>query len=87
MGRTVLPYSREIQALADERFKEFRRGLPKKHQESFDDIMRIAKNQLAAGVMTSNPYSIETVLLSALVELKTEFTEFKKNQNKNERDL
>ena len=78
MGRTVGPYSRNIQSLADERFKDFRRGLARKHQEAFDDIMRIAKGHLAAGVMASNPYSIETILLSALIEMKTTLSDMDK---------
>ncbi len=82
MGRTITPYSRQIQSLADERFKDFRRGLAKKHKEAFDEIMRIAKRQLVAGVMISNPYSIETILLSALVELKTDLNDLKNQVEK-----
>ncbi|WP_210413231.1 hypothetical protein [Leptospira vanthielii] len=77
MGRTIEPYSRQIQSLAEERFKDFRRGLAKKHQEAFDEIMRIGKRQLVAGVMAANPYSMETVLLSAYIEMKTDFEEMK----------
>lgn len=78
MGRTITPYSRQIQSLYEERFKDFRRGLAKRHQEAFDEIMRIGKRQLVAGVMASNPYSIETVLLSAYVEMKTDLEDIKK---------
>lgn len=78
MGRTITPYSRQIQSLADDRFKDFKRGLAKKHKEAFDEIMRIGKSQLVAGVMASNPYSIETVLLSAYVEMKTDLEDIKK---------
>jgi hypothetical protein len=77
MGRTVTPYSRQIKSLYEDRFKDFRRGLAKKHQLAFDEIMRIGKRQLVAGVMASNPYSIETVLLSAYVELKSDLEEMK----------
>lgn len=83
MGRTVTPYSREIDG-ATERFKDFRRALPRKHQEAFDDIMRIAKSHLAAGVMASNPYSIETILLSNIVVLRDELNDFKKRLEKYE---
>ncbi|MCG6140643.1 hypothetical protein [Leptospira mtsangambouensis] len=82
MGRTISPYSRQIESLADERFKDFRRGLPKRHQEAFDEIFRIGKRHLVAGVMASNPYSIETVLLSAYVEMKTDLEEMKKQIKK-----
>ncbi|TGL18013.1 hypothetical protein EHQ47_18430 [Leptospira bourretii] len=77
MGRTITPYSRQIASLYEDRFKDFRRGLAKKHQSAFDEIMRIGKRQLVAGVMASNPYSIETVLLSAYVELKSDLEEMK----------
>ncbi|TGK84839.1 hypothetical protein EHQ23_09080 [Leptospira bourretii] len=77
MGRTIKPYSRQIESLYEDRFKDFRRGLAKKHQSAFDEIMRIGKRQLVAGVMASNPYSIETVLLSAYVELKSDLEEMK----------
>lgn len=77
MGRTVAPYSREIEG-AGERFKDFRRALPRKHQEAFDDVLRIAKSHLASGVMASNPYSIETILLSNLVVARDEINELKK---------
>ncbi|PJZ79260.1 hypothetical protein CH359_18990 [Leptospira meyeri] len=39
--------------------------------------MRIGKRHLVAGVMAANPYSMETVLLSAYVEMKTDFEEMK----------
>ncbi|MCR1795533.1 hypothetical protein [Leptospira sp. id769339] len=81
MGRTVKPYSQEIKDLSEERFKDFRRALPRKYQEAFDDVMRIAKNQLPAGVMAANPYSIETVLLMGLVVLMTEVNELKKKNS------
>ncbi|TGM04713.1 hypothetical protein EHQ86_10975 [Leptospira yasudae] len=86
MGRTVTPYSREIDG-AGERFKDFRRALPRKHQEAFDDILRIAKSHLAAGVMASNPYSIETILLSALIVMRDEMNDLKKRLDKNEGKL
>ncbi|PJZ47550.1 hypothetical protein [Leptospira saintgironsiae] len=81
MGRTVTAYSQEIKHLADDRFKDFRRALPRKYQEAFDDVMRIAKNQLPAGVMAANPYSIETVLLMAVVVLSSEVNDLKKNKS------
>ena len=78
MGRTLEPYSREIDSLWMERFRDFRRALPRVHQEAFDEIFRNAKRQLAAGVMASNPYSIETILLSEAVNIKTEVNSLKK---------
>ncbi|MEI1280254.1 hypothetical protein V6Z05_18120 [Leptospira venezuelensis] len=78
MGRTLQPYSREIDSLWKERFQDFRRALPRVYQEAFDEIFRNAKRQLAAGVMASNPYSIETVLLSEAVTIKSEVNSLKK---------
>ncbi len=71
MGRTVAPYSHQIE-ITKERLSDFRRGLSRPDQEIFDDIFRIAKRQLAAGVMASNPYSMETILLSNLIHIKRE---------------
>lgn len=72
MGRTVQPYSRQIQQWADERLSDFRRALPREEQEAFDEIFRIGKAHLASGVMASNPYSLETVLLSNLIRARVE---------------
>jgi hypothetical protein len=82
MGRTVRPYSHQIQQLANERFSDFRRGLPRKHQEAFDEIIRSAKGHLAAGVMASNPYSIETILLSSMIQMKLEIEDLRNQVTK-----
>lgn len=76
MGRTVAPYSHQIE-ITKERLSDFRRGLAKPDQEIFDEVFRVAKRQLAAGVMASNPYSMETILLSNLIQIKREIQEFK----------
>ncbi|AGS80668.1 hypothetical protein LEP1GSC052_0085 [Leptospira phage vb_LkmZ_Bejolso9-LE1] len=39
---------------------------------------------MAAGVMASNPYSIETILLSNIVVLRDELNDFKKRLEKYE---
>ena len=69
MGRTVTPYSIQLQLL-EERYKGFRRSLRKDDQVIFDDLMRIAKLQVQAGVMASNPNPADSVFLSVLIELK-----------------
>jgi len=81
MGRTVVPYSHQID-LTKERLNDFRRGLPKPDQEVFDEIFRIAKRHLAAGVMASNPYSIETILLSNLIQLRKDWQEIQERFEK-----
>jgi hypothetical protein len=78
MGRTVQPYSRQIQQLADERLSDFRRALPRDDQEAFDEIFRIGKSHLASGVMAANPYSLETVLLSNLIRVRMEMAGLQK---------
>lgn len=69
MGRSVIPYSQQIE-LTKERLGDFRRALPLPDQEVFDEIFRVAKRYLAAGVMASNPYTLETILLSNLIALR-----------------
>ena len=69
MGRTVTPYSIQLQLL-EERYKGFRRALRKDDQGVFDDLMRMAKLQVQAGVMASNPNPADSVFLSILIELQ-----------------
>ena len=62
MGRTVMPYSRAVDA-ANERLAEFRRGLRKDDREIFDELMRYAKTQIQAGVMASSPNPFDSMSL------------------------
>ncbi|TGN11733.1 hypothetical protein [Leptospira ilyithenensis] len=71
MGRTVVPYSRQIQQI-ESNLTEFRRGLRKKDQEVFDELIRDAKLQVQAGVMASSPYPIDSMLLTMVIQLKKE---------------
>ncbi|TGN20202.1 hypothetical protein [Leptospira idonii] len=77
MGRTVTPYSRQIQQV-ESNLLEFRRGLRKQDQEVFDELIRNSKLQVQAGVMGSSPYPIDSMLLSMTIQLKKEVMELQK---------
>lgn len=77
MGRTVIPYSLVIeQVLA--RFDNFRRTLRHKDREAFDELMRVAKMQVQAGVMAQHPNAFDSMSMAMLVHLKREINELKK---------
>lgn len=77
MGRTVIPYSQQIQRVL-ERLKEFRKSLRKEDQIVFDELIRIAKSQIPSGVMASNPNPYDSMVMSVLVHIKKE--NYKQNQ-------
>ncbi|MCG6145094.1 hypothetical protein [Leptospira bandrabouensis] len=81
MGRTIAPYSRQMLQI-EENLSDFRRSLRKQDQEIFDDLIRISKLQVQAGVMASLPYPIDSMILSMLIDLKKEINEIKKNLKK-----
>ena len=66
MGRTVLPYSHvwEEERL---RWQKFRRAL-REDQTQFDRLFELARLHLQAGVYASNPWPLESMLLSMLLE-------------------
>ncbi|MBW0433767.1 hypothetical protein DLM76_10140 [Leptospira yasudae] len=80
MGRTVTPYSRQMQQV-ESGLLEFRRGLRKPDQEIFDDLIRVAKLQVQAGVMASGPYPIDTMLMTMMIHLKKEISKLKQELN------
>jgi hypothetical protein len=67
MGRTVMPYSHVMES-ERERLKPFRRALSKEDQEAFDRLFDRAKLHTSAGVYMSNPWPMETILLSICLE-------------------
>ena len=67
MGRTVMPYSQVMES-ERERLNPFRRALSKEGQEAFDRLFDRAKMHTSAGVYMSNPWPMETILLSILLE-------------------
>ncbi|TGL66481.1 hypothetical protein [Leptospira jelokensis] len=74
MGRTISPYSRQMLQI-EENLSDFRRALRKADQEIFDDLIRVSKLQVQAGVMASLPYPIDSMLLSMMIQLKKELNE------------
>ena len=67
MGLTVMPYSDDLES-ERERWKPFRRALSKEDQEAFDRLFDRAKMHTSAGVYMSNPWPMETILLSICLE-------------------
>ena len=67
MGRTVLPYSQVWEA-ERQRWQKFRRALRKEDQAHLDRLFESARLHLQAGVYASNPWPLESMLLSMLLE-------------------
>ncbi|EPG76257.1 hypothetical protein LEP1GSC058_1313 [Leptospira fainei serovar Hurstbridge str. BUT 6] len=61
---------------------EFRRGLRRPDQAIFDELIRIAKMQVQAGVMASSPYPIDSMLLTMVIDLKKETSLLKREIDK-----
>jgi hypothetical protein len=69
MGRTVQPYSQQVQ-IVEERFKGFRRALRKEDQVILDRLLLTAKKQLQSGVMSASPNPFDSMALSMLIDLQ-----------------
>ena len=67
MGRTVLPYSQVWEA-ERQRWQKFRRALRREDQAHLDRLFESARLHLQAGVYASNPWPLESMLLSMLLE-------------------
>ncbi len=67
MGRTVLPYS-HVWEEERSRWLKFRRALRREDQSHFDRLFELARLHLQAGVYASNPWPLESMLLSMLLE-------------------
>ena len=67
MGRTFMPYSQVMES-ERERLKPLRRALSKEGQEAFDRLFDRAKMHTSAGVYMSNPWPMETILMSICLE-------------------
>jgi hypothetical protein len=67
MGRTVLPYS-HVWEEEKQRWLKFRRALRREDQTYFDRLFELARLHLQAGVYASNPWPLESMLLSMLLE-------------------
>jgi len=67
MGRTVLPYS-HVWDEERRRWLKFRRALRREDQAHFDRLFELARLHLQAGVYAANPWPLESMLLSMLLE-------------------
>ncbi len=67
MGRTVLPYS-HVWEEERSRWLKFRRALRREDQAHFDRLFELARLHLQAGVYASQPWPLEAMLLSMLLE-------------------
>ncbi len=67
MGRTVLPYS-QVWEQERRRWLKFRRALRKEDQAHLDRLFELARLHLQAGVYASQPWPLESMLLSMLLE-------------------
>jgi hypothetical protein len=67
MGRTVLPYS-HVWEEERSRWLKFRRALRKEDQIHLDRLFEAARLHLQAGVYAANPWPLESMLLSMLIE-------------------
>jgi hypothetical protein len=67
MGRTVLPYS-QVWEKERSRWLKFRRALRRADQVHLDRLFEAARLHLQAGVYAANPWPLESMLLSMLLE-------------------
>jgi hypothetical protein len=80
MGRTVTAYSMVIDQVI-RRFDSYRRTLRREDREAFDDLMRIARMQVQAGVMAQHPNAFDSMSMAMLIHLQRQITELKKEKN------
>jgi len=86
MGRTVLPYS-HVWEEERSRWQKFRRALRREDQAQFDRLFELARLHLQAGVYASNPWPLESMLLSMLLEHQKELGALKERLKKLEQAL
>ncbi len=77
MGRTVLPYSQVWEA-ERQRWQKFRRALRQEDQVHLDRLFELARLHLQAGVYASQPWPLESLLLSMLLEHQKALVALKK---------
>lgn len=80
MGRTVTAYSMVIDQVI-RRFDQYRRTLRREDRAAFDDLMRIARMQVQAGVMAQHPNAFDSMSMAMLIHLQKEISELKKEKN------
>ena len=60
---------------------EGRYTLRRQDREAFDELMRVAKMQVQAGVMAQHPNAFDSMSMAMLVQLKREIDDLKKQIN------
>ncbi|HUK88272.1 MAG TPA: hypothetical protein VLT85_11450 [Terriglobales bacterium] len=76
MGRTVVPFSRVLEAEFDS-WNKFRRALRREDQEAFDGLFAAAKFHVAAMVYASRLTPLEAILMGILVEHQKAITQLR----------
>ncbi len=66
MGRTVPTFTMVIQQEM-ESWTKYRRGLRKEDQETFDELFRAARLQLASSAYAARPIPFESIAMSMMV--------------------
>jgi len=67
MGRTVLPFTRELYREEDS-WKEFRRALRREDRGLFDELFAAARYHTAACAFSGRAVPFEAILMSILLE-------------------
>jgi hypothetical protein len=67
MGRTVIPYTQMVDQERS-RWQKFRRALRQEDQGHFDQLFELARLHTQAGVYASQPWPMEAILMSMLLE-------------------
>src|SRR4030066_1761165 len=67
MGRTVLPFTRELYR-EEESWKAFRRALRREDRELFDELFAAARYHTAACTCSGRAVPFEAILMSILLE-------------------
>jgi len=67
------------------RFEQFRKGLRRADREKFDDLMRAAKMQVQAGVMSQHPNAFDSISMAIHLELKKQIDEISRRLNELEK--
>jgi hypothetical protein len=77
MGRTVPTFTMVLQQEM-ESWSKFRRGLRREDQESFDDLFRAARLQLAGSAYAARPIPFESIAVSMLLAQQSRLRELER---------
>ncbi len=77
MGRTGPTFTMVLQQEM-ESWSKFRRGLRREDQESFDDLFRAARMQLAGSAYAARPIPFESIAVSMLLAQQSRIRELER---------